>query len=104
MAETLRLQQAAQQQRRALDQLETNQEKVNALMVRFDTLMAQGQYNVLFNGGTGNIAAAIAPFAEAHTFAQQARALDARRRRAAGRHPRSPVRWARSPASWPTRS
>ncbi|MDB5351891.1 MAG: thioredoxin protein [Planctomycetota bacterium] len=75
-AETLRRQQAAQQRALILEQLETNQQTVNALMVRFDTLMAQGQYNVLFNGGTGNIAAAIAPFAEAHTFSQQARAID----------------------------
>jgi hypothetical protein len=74
-AERLRLQQAAQQSARALEQLETNLEKVNSLMVRFDALMAQAQYNVLFNGGTGNIAEAIAPFAEAHTFAQQGRAL-----------------------------
>ncbi len=75
-AETFRLQQVAQQRARVLEQLETNQETVNALMTRFDSLMAQGQYNVLFNGGTGNIARAIAPFAEAHLFAQQARALD----------------------------
>ena len=75
-AEGLRRQQAAQQSARAQEQLESNREKVNALMVRFDALMAQAQYNVLFNGGTGNIAEAIAPFAEAHTYSQQARALD----------------------------
>ena len=75
-AETLRRQASAQQNALILQQLETNEATVNALMVRFDTLMAQGQYNVLFNGGTGNIAEAIAPFNEAHTYAQQARALE----------------------------
>ena len=75
-AEAQRLQQAGEQTARILDQLETNQQTVNALMTRFDTLMAQGQYNVLFNGGTGNIAEAIAPFAEAFVYARQARAIE----------------------------
>ena len=77
-AETQRLQASAEQRSRILEQFETNQNTISALMTRFDTLMAQGQYNVLFNGGTGNIAEAIAPFAEAHVYAQQARALDPR--------------------------
>ncbi len=75
-AENTRLQQAGQATIRILDQLEADQQTTNALMTRFDTLMAQGQYNVLFNGGTGNIAEAIAPFAEAFTYARQARAIE----------------------------
>ena len=74
-AESLRFQSQAQQTARILQQLETNQETANALMTRFDTLMAQGQYNVLFTGGTGNIAEAIAPFAEAFRYAREARAI-----------------------------
>jgi hypothetical protein len=65
----------AEQQQRALDVLSRNQETVNAMMVQFDSLMSQGIYNVLYNGGTGDIAAATAPFGEARLLAQQARAL-----------------------------
>lgn len=75
-AETLRLQNAALQRTRTLDQLATDQNTIESLMIRFDYLIAQGQYNVLFNGGTGNIAEAIKPFAEAYTYARQARSID----------------------------
>ena len=44
-------------------------------MTQFDSLMAEGNYNVLFNGGLGDIAAATAPFYDARLLAQQARAL-----------------------------
>ena len=64
-AERLRLQAAAGQQVRALGQFEKNQSTVNTLMIQFDSLMAQGQYNVLANGGLGDIAATTAPFSDA---------------------------------------
>src|SRR5262249_59440008 len=41
-----------------------------------DSLMAQGQYNVLANGGLGDIAATTAPFYDARLLAQSARALE----------------------------
>ncbi|MBX6316690.1 MAG: hypothetical protein IRY99_27815, partial [Isosphaeraceae bacterium] len=79
-AEQMRLAAAAAQGQRALDALQTDQETVNTLMVQFDTLMATGQYNVLYNGGLGDIVASTAPFYDARILAQQARAL-------APRHP-----------------
>ena len=75
-AEALRRQAAAEQQARALDQLAEDQETVNTLMIQFDVLMAQGQYNVLANGGLGDIAATTAPFADARQLAMAARALE----------------------------
>ncbi len=45
------------------------------MMVQFDSLMSEGVYNVLFNGGMGDIAAATAPFYEARLLAQKAYAL-----------------------------
>jgi hypothetical protein len=75
-AEALRRQAAAEQQVRALDQLAKGQETVNTLMIQFDGLMAQGQYNVLANGGLGDIAATTAPFADARQLAMAARALE----------------------------
>ncbi|HMB06498.1 MAG TPA: hypothetical protein VKP69_22530 [Isosphaeraceae bacterium] len=75
-AEALRRQAAAEQQVRALDQLAKDQETVNTLMIQFDGLMAQGQYNVLANGGLGDIAATTAPFADARQLAMAARALE----------------------------
>jgi tetratricopeptide (TPR) repeat protein len=63
------------QQQRALDVLARNQQTVDAIMVQFDALMTQGMYNILYNGGTGDIIAATAPFGEARMLAQQARAL-----------------------------
>ena len=75
-AEALRLQSTAEQRARTLEQLNTNEINVNALMTQFDTLMSEGQYNVLYNGGTGDIVAATAPFYDAQLLAQHARALD----------------------------
>jgi tetratricopeptide (TPR) repeat protein len=77
-AQRLRLQAISDQQARALDALNTNQQNVNSLMVQFDTLMGEGQYNVLYNGGAGDIATTTAPFFDAHLIAQQAHALDPR--------------------------
>jgi hypothetical protein len=75
-AEALRMEAAAEQRTRALDLLNRNQQTVGTMMVQFDALMAQGQYNVLFNGGLGDIVATSAPFYEARLLAQKARALD----------------------------
>src|SRR5262249_50137810 len=74
-AEALRLEASAVQQSRALDLLNRNQQTVGTMMTQFDALMAQGQYNVLFNGGLGDIVATTAPFYEARLLAQKARAL-----------------------------
>jgi len=75
-AESLRLEAAAEQRIRALDLLARNQDTVNTLMIQFDSLMSQGQYNVLANGGIGEIMATTAPFRDAYLLAQSARALD----------------------------
>jgi hypothetical protein len=75
-AQARQLEAAAEQRVRALGQLERNQATVNTLMIQFDSLMAQGQYNVLANGGLGDIAATTQPFYDARLLAQQARALD----------------------------
>jgi hypothetical protein len=75
-AQARQLEAAAEQRIRALGQLERNQATVNTLMIQFDSLMAQGQYNVLANGGLGDIAATTAPFADARGLAQAARALE----------------------------
>jgi hypothetical protein len=77
-AEVQRLAQAAAQRARMLEDQATNQETTLTLMIEFGALMAQGHYNVLFNGGYGDIAASTAPFYEAQTLAQQARATDPR--------------------------
>ena len=45
-------------------------------MIQFDSLMAQGQYNVLANGGLGDVTATTAPFFNARNLAMAARALD----------------------------
>jgi hypothetical protein len=74
-AERLRLAAAAGQQARGLDERARNQETVDALMVQFDSLMAQGQANVLAQGGLGDVAAATAPYAGARGLAQSAGAL-----------------------------
>jgi tetratricopeptide (TPR) repeat protein len=75
-AEALRREAVAEQQLRALDLSARNQDTVLAMMVQFDSLMLQGMYNVLYNGGTGDIIAATAPFVEARLLAQKARAID----------------------------
>src|SRR5262249_40236729 len=65
----------AEQHGRALNLLARDQETVSTMMVQFDSLMAQGQYNVLYNGGGGDIIATTAPFYDARLLAQKARAL-----------------------------
>ncbi len=57
-AERLRLEAAGEQQNRTLEKLARNQVTIDAMMIQFDALMAQGIYNVLYNGGSGDIAAA----------------------------------------------
>jgi hypothetical protein len=74
-AERLRLEASATQQQRSLDLLTRNQDTVRTMFIQFNGLMAQGQYNVLFNGGFGDITATTAPFYDARLLAQQARAL-----------------------------
>jgi hypothetical protein len=74
-SEQVRLAAAAGQQARALDERAKAQATVDALMVQFDSLMAQGQANVLAQGGLGDVAAATAPYADARRLAQSARAL-----------------------------
>ena len=75
-AEQLRLAAMTQQTERAVAELNKNREVANVLMVQFDQLMSEGQYNVLYNGGSGDIAATVAPFFAARIIAQQARAVD----------------------------
>ncbi len=93
--ESLRRRNQSEARMRVLDALAINQENTSALMTRFDTLMNQGQYNVLFTGGTGDISKAIAPFAEARLYAVQARAKDqnATAPAPASRSPCSKARW-----------
>ncbi len=69
---------AADSQRRVeeFDRMMLNQQTVGTLMTQFDALMYQGQFNVLLNGGLGDIAAAIDPFYQARLQAQNARALE----------------------------
>ena len=74
-AERMRMSAASEQQSRTLDLLARNESTVSAMMTQFDSLMSQGIYNVLYNGGSGDITAATAPFSEARMLAQQARAL-----------------------------
>ena len=74
-AEAIRREAASEQLRHAVDLAARNEDTVQTLIQQFDTLMAQGQYNVLYNGGTGDIQAATAPFNDARLLAQKARAL-----------------------------
>ena len=60
-AEHQRLEAAAEQRTRAIDIFQRNKETIGAMMVQFDTLMSEGVYNVLFNGGMGDIRAATQP-------------------------------------------
>jgi hypothetical protein len=73
--ESERLSAAGLQRERALEVLEQNKETIKSMMVQFDSLMVEGIYNLLYNGGTGNISEANAPFYKARLLAQQARAL-----------------------------
>ena len=61
-AEHLRLESAAEQRTRAVDVFQRNKETIGSMMVQFDTLMSEGVYNVLYNGGMGDIKAATQPF------------------------------------------
>src|SRR5262249_31468700 len=63
------------QRTRAIDLFQRNKQTIAAMMVQFDTLMSEGVYNVLFNGGMGDIRAATQPFFEARLLAQKAYAL-----------------------------
>jgi tetratricopeptide (TPR) repeat protein len=74
-AERLRLESAAEQRSRAVDLFQRNKETIGSMMVQFDTLMSEGVYNVLYNGGMGDIKAATQPFYEARLLAQKAYAL-----------------------------
>ncbi len=74
-AEAARLDAAAEQQARAAHLAARNDDTASALMTQFAALMAQGQYNVLANGGAGNIAATTAPFVDARVLAQKVQAL-----------------------------
>ena len=59
--EKQRLQAAGDQRERALELLEQNKQTIKTMMVQFDSLMTEGIYNVLYNGGTGDIASATGP-------------------------------------------
>ncbi len=74
-AEQLRLESAAEQRTRAIDIFQRNKETIGSMMVQFDTLMSEGVYNVLYNGGLGDIKAATQPFYEARLLAQKAYSL-----------------------------
>ncbi|MDR3636935.1 MAG: hypothetical protein P4L84_24225 [Isosphaeraceae bacterium] len=74
-AEALRRDVASENQLRAVDLAARNEETVQTLMAQFDSLIAQGQYNALYNGGVGDIVASTAPFGDARLLAQKARAL-----------------------------
>ncbi len=74
-AEHLRLDAAAEQRTRAIDRFDRNNETIATMIVQFDTLMSEGVYNVLSNGGLGDIHAATQPFYEARLLAQKAYAL-----------------------------
>ena len=50
-AEHQRLEAAAEQRTRAVDLFQRNKETIAAMMIQFDTLISEGVYNVLVNGG-----------------------------------------------------
>jgi hypothetical protein len=77
-AEQLRLAATAAQTERGNAELARNQDVAHTLLDQFKQLMLEGQYNVFFNGGSGDIAATTAPFASARLLAQQARAIEPR--------------------------
>ena len=74
-AEHQRIEAAGEQRTRALDMFQRNKQTIAAMMVQFDTLITEGVYNVLYNGGMGDIRLATAPFTEAKLLAQKANAL-----------------------------
>ena len=71
-AEHQRIEAAGEQRTRALDMFQRNKQTIAAMMVQFDTLISEGVYNVLYNGGMGDIRLATAPFTEAKLLAQKA--------------------------------
>jgi len=77
-AQLLQRQAASEQRERALATLASNEDTANLLMVQFASLMKAGMYNVMANGGMGDILEATAPFYEARLVAQKARALEQR--------------------------
>jgi tetratricopeptide (TPR) repeat protein len=74
-AEHQRIEAAAEQRTSALENFQRNKQTIASMMVQFDTLMTEGVYNVLYNGGMGDIRVATAPFTEAKLLAQKANAL-----------------------------
>src|SRR5262249_19899648 len=66
---------AREQRTRAIDALQRDKQTIFSMMVQFDKLMSDGVYNVLYNGGTGDIRAATDPFFQARLLAQKAYAL-----------------------------
>ena len=86
-------------------QFMTNQETIKAMMIQFDLLMGEGVYNVLYNGGMGNISAATAPVlrgppprpAGPVAHAQGHAALQRQGSRSLRRHVRLHRPWASSP-------
>jgi hypothetical protein len=74
-AERIRLDSAAAQRARAIDLFQRDKLTIEAMMIQFDLLIREGVYNVLYNGGFGDIAQSTAPFGEARLLAQQAYAL-----------------------------
>jgi len=73
--ERQRLAAAAEQRGRGVDQFVANKNTISAMMSQFDTLMGEGVYNTLYNGGMGDILASTAPFYEARLLSQHARSL-----------------------------
>ena len=55
-AERQRLEAAAEQRTRTIDLFQRNKQTIQAMMIQFDTLIAEGVYNLLYTGGMGNIA------------------------------------------------
>jgi hypothetical protein len=74
-AEAMRRAGVAEERARLVSDFEQTQVTIKVLMDQYDRLMDQGVYNVLFNGGTGDIQESTAPFFEARLAAQHARAL-----------------------------
>ena len=74
-AEQYRLYASQVARRSAVDRLITDQATTNTLMVEFDSLMIEGNYRNLANGGLGDIDTTRQPFVDARFRAQAARAL-----------------------------
>ena len=61
-AERVRLDSAAEQRTRAVDLFQRDKQTIEAMMIQFDLLIREGVYNVLYNGGFGDIVTSTAPF------------------------------------------